>query len=231
MKKVGIIGGMGPESTLEYYKRLNYGFQACTGDQENFPPLVIESVNIFAMLRFCTLRDYDGLTEYLLEAITNVRKAGADFAAMAANTPHIIFDRLSQVSPIPLVSIINSTCEAVEKSKIKRVGLLGTLFTMQEDFFKAPFRKRNIDIIAPDIEEAQRISSHIINELERGIVKDSTRSYFLSVINAMIRQHSIQGVILACTELPLLITADDISVASFDTMDIHINSILSMIVS
>ena len=162
MKKLGLVGGMGPESTIPYYHDIVYGVQQRLG-KDYFPNLTVESVNVFDVLRLCGERKYDELTDYLLRAIRNLAQSGADFAALSANTPHIVFDRLEALSPIPLMSIIESTCREAEKRNLKKIGLMGTIFTMTEDFFKRPFLRRGMAIVLPtDAEMAfvhQKISS------------------------------------------------------------------------
>ena len=120
MKKLGLVGGLGPESTILYYHDLVYGVQKKTG-KELFPNLSIESVNVFEALDFCKREDYDGLTAYLMDAINNLIKSGADFIALSANTPHIVFDRLQKLATVPLVSIIEATCEEAKKQKLQKL--------------------------------------------------------------------------------------------------------------
>lgn len=134
MKKLGLIGGMGPESTIPYYRDIVYGVQKALG-KPTFPELSIESVNVFKVLGLCGEKKYDELTEYLMSAIRNLSNSGADFAALSANTPHIVFDRLNEQSPIPLISIVEATCEEANRRGLKKIGLLGTIFTMTGEFF------------------------------------------------------------------------------------------------
>lgn len=134
MKKLGLVGGMGPESTIPYYHDIVYGVQEAMG-KSIFPELSIESVNVFNVLKLCDEKKYDELTEYLMRAINNLVKSGAEFAALSANTPHIVFDRLKEQSPIPLISIVETTCEEAKHRELKKIGLLGTIFTMTEEFF------------------------------------------------------------------------------------------------
>lgn len=148
MKKLGLVGGMGPESTIPYYHDIVYGVQEALG-QSVFPELSIESVNVFDVLRLCGEQKYDELTEYLMNAINNLVKSGADFAALSANTPHIVFDRLKEKSQIPLISIVEATCEEAKHRELKKIGLLGTIFTMEGEFFKASFLKNGIQVVIP----------------------------------------------------------------------------------
>lgn len=171
MKKLGLVGGMGPESTIPYYHDIVYGVQEALGESI-FPELSIESVNVFEILRLCREKQYEKLTEYLLGAINNLAKSGADFAALSANTPHIVFDKLKEQSPIPLISIVEATCEEAKLRGLKKIGLLGTIFTMTGEFFKAPFVKNGIQIIVPTESEIELVNDKISTELELGIVKE-----------------------------------------------------------
>ena len=157
MKKLGLVGGMGPESTIPYYHDIVYGVQNRLGEK-CFPNLTIESVNVFDVLRLCNEKKYDELTDYLMRAIKSLIKSGADFVALSANTPHIVFDRLKEQSTVPLVSIVEVTRDEAIRLHKRRLGLLGTIFTMTDDFFKKPFYGSNIEIIIPTTEEMEYIN-------------------------------------------------------------------------
>lgn len=228
MKKLGLVGGMGPESTIPYYHDIVYGVQEALGESM-FPELSIESVNVFNVLKLCDEKKYDELTEYLMSAINNLAKSGADFAALSANTPHIVFDRLKEQSPIPLISIVEATCEEAKHRELKKIGLLGTIFTMTGEFFHAPFIKNGIQVVIPAESEIETINEKISTELELGIVKEETLLFFQNVINRMKNEEGIEAVVLGCTELPLLLNNEVSAVPCLDTMQIHINSIVKTI--
>lgn len=228
MKKLGLVGGMGPESTIPYYHDIVYGVQERVG-KEYFPNLTIESINVFEVLRLCKGKKYDELTEYLFQAINNLVRSGADFAALSANTPHIVFDRLQELSPIPLISIIDSACKEAEKRQLKKIGLLGTIFTMTEDFFRKPFLRNKINIVIPSDEEMEYVNQKISSELELGIVSKETLEGFKKIICRMQKEENIEAVILGCTELPLLLNDKISPVPCLDTMKIHIQDIIDEI--
>ena len=229
MKKFGLVGGMGPESTIPYYHDIVYGVQEALGELI-FPELSIESVNVFEVLRLCGEKQYDKLTEYLMGAINNLAKSGADFAALSANTPHIVFDKLKEQSPIPLISIVEATCEEAKLRGLKKIGLLGTIFTMTGEFFKAPFVKNGIQIIVPTESEIELVNDKISTELELGIVKEETLLFFQKVISRMKNEDGIEAIVLGCTELPLLLNDEVSPVLCLDTMQIHVRSIIKTIV-
>lgn len=230
MKKLGLVGGMGPESTIPYYHNIVYSVQEALG-KSIFPELSIESVNVFNVLKLCDEKKYDELTEYLMGAINNLAKSGAEFAALSANTPHIVFDRLKEQSPIPLISIVEATCEEAKHRKLKKIGLLGTIFTMTGEFFKAPFAKNGIQVVIPTKSEMGIINEKISTELELGMVKEETLLFFQNVINRMKSENGIEAIVLGCTELPLLLNDEVSSVPCLDTMQIHINSIVKTILA
>lgn len=227
MKKLGLVGGMGPESTIPYYHDIVYGVRERTGA---FPLLSIESVNVFDILHLCGERKYEALTEYLKKAIENLANGGAELAALSANTPHIVFDRLEKESPIPLVSIVEATCTEAVRRGLKRIGLIGTLFTMREDFFRRPFFERGIEIVTPTEGEMAFINEKIVTELEAGVVKEQTQKAFCSILRRMQSEAEIQAVILGCTELPLLLNDDVSPVPCLDTMQIHVRTLIERIV-
>lgn len=229
MKKLGLVGGMGPESTIPYYHDIVYGVQKRMG-KELFPNLTIESVNVFDVLRLCNEQKYDALTDYLMNAVNNLVKSGADFVALSANTPHIVFDKLQEKATVPLVSIIDATRDEAIRLNKRKLGLFGTIFTMTGDFFKMPFRNSDIEIVVPTAEEMEFVNKKISSELELGIVKEETLRSFQKIIERMKEDNGIDAIILGCTELPLLLNDEVSPVPCLDTMKIHIKTLIDMIV-
>ena len=140
MKKLGLIGGTGPESTHEYYREVISGVQKALG-KETLPRLVIDSLSVFQVMEYCSNRDFDGLTEYLIESAQNLIAAGAEVVSLTALTPHIVFDRLAERTSVPVVSAMTATIAELQSQQVNKVALLGTIFTMQEDFFKVAIEK------------------------------------------------------------------------------------------
>lgn len=228
MKKLGLVGGMGPESTILYYHDIMYGVQKTVGG-EYFPNLTIESVNVFEVLRLCREEKFDELTNYLLRAILNLAASGAEVAALSANTPHIVFEELQIKSPIPLISIVDTACKEAKKQNFTKLGLLGTVFTMKGEFFKKPFIASGIEIITPKEQEMTLINEKISGELELGIVKKETLQDFLKIIDRMKFEDGIQAIILGCTELPLILNNSVTSVSCLDTMEIHVQALVDIL--
>jgi len=227
-KKLGLVGGMGPESTISYYHDIVYGVQKRVG-KHVFPELAIESVNVFKVLDLCRREEYRQLTDYLAGAVNNLALGGADFGALSANTPHIVFEQLKKRSPIPLVSIVEAVAAETRSLNISKAGLLGTIFTMEGVFFKEPFKREGIDIAVPDEVERKLVNEKIAAELERGIVKAETRELFGRIIERMQEDEAIEAVILGCTELPLLFNGTELPLRCLDTMEIHVRTIVDMI--
>jgi len=225
MKRIGILGGLGPESTLKYY-RLIIDLCREKGLGGNYPEIIIYSLNF----KECHDLQESGLhREYVAKlsgGIQSLHRAGADFALIASNTPHIFFDRIKTKSPIPLLSIVKATCDTVANQGLDRVGLFGTRFTMQADFFQKVFSRRNISVIVPEEEEKAYINEIIFNELVLGKVIDESRKGLLEIVGKMKERESIEGLILGCTELSLILPHDELGIPFFDTLKVHAQSAL-----
>lgn len=230
MRKLGLVGGIGPEATIPYYHDIVYGVQRKL-NKPFFPQLTIESLSCFELIPMSAEGRYKELKEYLLGAIRNLAAAGADFGALACNTAHIVFEELQAESPIPLVSIVEVTLAEAQRLGIKRAGLLGTAATMKEDFFKKPFIEAGIDIVTPFEDEAAAIAQKILDELELGIVKQETVELFCRVVDRMAEDSQIEAIILGCTEIPLVFQGVSLPVTCLDTMEIHIRALVDEILA
>src|SRR5213594_912544 len=221
MKTLGIIGGLGPESTIDYYQRLIALYRERTGDG-SYPEITINSVNLKKGLDFMDANDLAGMADYLLEAIGRLARAGANFGLISANTPHIVFDELASKAPIPLLSIIEATCAAAKARKLKRLALLGTRFTMQGTFYSKVFTREGIELVVPDAKDQEYIHDKYLNELVPGKFLPETRAELLAIVDCMKAKSDIDGVILAGTELPLILRdADHKGIPLLDTTKIH----------
>lgn len=230
MKKLGIVGGMGPQSTIHYYDSIIYKVHDISG-KKCFPEISLESVDLFRVVDLCKEERYDELTYYLLKAIKNLYASGAEFAALSANTAHIVFDRLKELSPIPLVSIVESTCNKVLQDGFKTVGLLGTVFTMEKEFYKKPFKENNIRLVIPKKEEREFINDKIYNELQYNTTDTVIVNRFIEIIERMKNEDGIEAVILGCTELPMILNNENSPVPCLDTVKIHIIEIIRNLMS
>lgn len=231
MKKVGIIGGTGPEATVDYYRSILAAYQERTGNKEDLPELIINSINMYKIFRLLEEDRHEELVTYLVEAVQSLERAGADFAVLSANTAHIAFDDVQKRVEIPLISIVEATCSIVNELKLEKVGLIGTGFTMKHDFYQKVFSPHGKKIIVPNAEDREYIHERIVNELERGIIKEDTKERFIEIIEKMEAEQGIQGVILGCTELPLMIKPIDLKIPELNTTEIHVIRILEEILS
>lgn len=228
MNKIGLVGGTGPESTIEYYKGIEYGVQQKSGCSF-FPNLTIESLSVFDVLGFCKKQDYAGLTAYLLKGIHNLAAAGAQYAALTGITPHIVFDELSKASPIPLISMVDTARDYAAVHGYKKICLLGTLPTMEGTFFRRSFAKHGIEVITPNTEEMNYIGTKIETELELGQVLPETQHMFKKIAERIIQEEHVQAVVLGCTELPLLFDSVELSAPCIDVMQVHIHTLIDLI--
>ena len=225
MKKIGLVGGMGPESTLMYYKELNSRIDRMTGG-EAMPDIVIDSVDFRRAWRYVVDERYDLLTDYLSEKVENLKKSGADVISLTAVTMHVVADEICGKAGVEMVSIPEAVCKEAAGRGYRTVGLLGTIFTMEKDYMKKPFRDAGIGIVIPDKTDRELVAKRIYEELETGIVKESTLKEFQTVITKMKEKDGIEAVILGCTELPLLLNSDNSPVPCLDSVEIHINELI-----
>jgi len=226
MRKIGIVGGLGPESSIEYYRIIIELYRKKKRD-EGSPEIIIYSMNIREMIDLAEYEQWDKLTENVSKAVGSLAKAGADLAIIAANTPHIVFDKIKAKSPIPMLSIVEETFRVVEHTRLTKVGLLGTKTTMSADFYQKLFAKGGIAIVVPDKKQQEFIHNKLMTELQFGQIKSDTRMRFLATIKKMKENDGIEGVILGCTELPLILKKDMYGIPFFNTTRIHAEAALS----
>ena len=231
MRTLGIIGGLGPESTLDYYQRIIALYRKRTGDG-HYPELLIVSVDLTKGLDFMDANDLSGMSNFLLEAIGKLARAGAEFGVISANTPHIVFDEIAAKSPIPLISIVEATRAAAKMQNLKRLALMGTRYTMQSDFYPRVFAREAIELFVPDPDDQEYIHDKYMNELVPGKFLPETRTGLLTIIDRMKRTWDIEGVILAGTELPLILRDPSYNGIPFlDTTKIHVEAAVERMLS
>jgi aspartate racemase len=231
MKTLGIIGGLGPQSTVDYYQRIIALYRERTGDG-SYPHFIIISVDLKKGLDFMAADDLGSMAVYLLEEIRKLARAGADFGLIAANTPHIVFDDVVPKSPMPLISIVEATCAAAKARKLKRLALLGTRFTMQGTFYPKVFSQGGIELVVPEAKDQDYIHDKYLNELVLGKFLPETRAGLLGIVDRMKAKDDIDGVILAGTELPLILRdADHNGIPLLDTTKIHCQAAVAEMLS
>lgn len=218
-KKIGILGGLTPESTVTYYQHIVRRYQELFGNH-SYPEIIIYSVSFQKFEDWMDGEDWGSVEEALLSCLESLSAAGADFAIIATNTMHIVFDELREQSPIPLISIIETTAEAIEREGVNTVGLLGTRFTMEKPFYREGLERHGIKVIVPEKVDRDYINKVVFEELSRGILRPGSRHRFLEIIEGLMRRGA-QGMVLGCTEIPLLVTPEHTSVKLFDTATLH----------
>ena len=227
MKKIGLVGGTGPESTVMYYKRLNTEIDELTNEKA-MPDIAIESVNFRRAWEYVSDENYDLLSDYLEEKIDNLVSGGAEVVSLTAITMHMVYDELAKRTNTLLVSIPKAVCEEIVSQGIKRVGLIGTVFTMEQDYMKKDLISAGVQVFVPKEDERALIGQRIFEELEKGIVKETTLQELVQIIGRMKEDHSIEGIILGCTELPLILNAGNCPVKCFDAVEIHIKKLVEL---
>jgi aspartate racemase len=221
MKILGIIGGLGPESTLEYYQNIIALYRERQRDG-SYPEFIINSVDLKKGLDFMAESNLTGMADYLLEEIDKLARAGANFGLISANTPHIVFDEVASKSPIPLISIVEATCAAAKARGLKKLALFGTRFTMQGTFYPRVFSHEEIELVLPDAKEQDYLHDKYLNELVPGKFLPETRAGLLAIVDRMKANSDIDGVILAGTELPLILRdAEHNGIPFLNTTTIH----------
>ncbi len=226
MKTVGIIGGIGPESTIDYYRKIVSAY--CEYDTYgNYPKIIINSINMSEMLNLLGADRFDKIADNLVVEFGKLAAAGADFGLLASNTPHIVFDKVREFSPLPLISIVEATYNKVKELGLKHVALFGTKFTMNGGFYDQVFLQHNIQVFIPDDADQSFIHEKYLAELIKGNILNDTKSKLLEIASKMKKEHGIQGLILGGTELSLILQNGDApGVHIIDTTDAHVESIL-----
>jgi aspartate racemase len=228
MTTVGLVGGLGPESTIDYYRRILDGW--AKHDATSSPSIVIDSLDATLALRFAA-QDRGAFTDYLLGSIRRLIGAGVDFVAMTANTPHMVFDELAAASSVPLLSIVDVCAEEARGRGLRRLLLLGTRFTMQAEFYPAVFARYGIDVVAPHEAERTWVHARYVDELLKGDFRDATRDEFVALIARIRDRATVDGIILGGTELPLLLRAPVIAdLPMLDTTELHVAAIVHRLI-
>ena len=192
------------------------------------PDIAIESVNFTRAWNYVTEGQFDLLADYLYEKLEALEKGGSEVISLTAVTMHVVYDELAARFDKPIVSIPKTVTEEVVSKGIKKIGLLGTIFTMEKDYMKKDLREAGVEVFVPSEEDRNLVATRIYEELEKGIVKESTLAELQGVINRMKEENGIEGVILGCTELPLILNQDNCPVACFDAVEIHIRRLIDL---
>jgi len=228
MNPIGVIGGIGPESTIDYYRLLIEVYQQRRTDG-SYPAVIINSVDLGQMIRLVAANDLAALEALILVELDRLARSGATIGLLAANTPHIVYDALEKSSPLPLVSIVETTCSAAKRAKFKRVGLFGTRFTMQGGFYQKVFHREGIEIVIPSEPEQADLHARYMGELVKGNFTAETRERAVTVARRLHKDHGIEALILGGTELPLLLRgATGLDLPLLDTTRLHVEHVVTL---
>ena len=225
MKTLGLIGGTGPASTIDYYRLLIEEYRKHADGSS--PSVIINSVDLKRMVEWMYAREFSKVADYLVDEFEKLQKAGVDFAALTANTAHIVFEDLQRRVSLPLVSIVEATCERAQALELKTVGLFGTRFTMEEDFYPKVFSRTDVKLVIPNDEERAYVHEIYFSELLKDIFLPETRTKLLAIADEMKARDGIEALILGGTELPLLLRAEEHNgITLLDTTRIHVDRLV-----
>jgi aspartate racemase len=229
-KILGLIGGIGPESTMDYYKTIIQNFRQKVKTND-YPHFLVNNINMIEMLSYVA-GDLNELVNFLAKEIKKLEDAGADFVAMASNTPHIVFDDLEKKVALPMISIVKVTMEAARKQGLKKIALFGTKSTMEGGFYQKTGVDYSIEVLTPDKSSMEFINEKYFGELVAGIIREETKKELISIAKRIKDEEGIEGLILGGTELPLILSQDDFNdIALLNTSQIHVNSLIDMMFS
>jgi aspartate racemase len=230
MKKIGLIGGVGPESSIEYYRLIIKRFQERLNSKD-YPEIIINSINMTEMLNYVFNNQLDKLVDFLVDKIRILEKTGVDYVAIASNTPHIVFERLEDKVRIPLISIVEETCKVINDKKMQQIGLFGTKSTMTSGFYNKVAKKYGINIIVPKTEQQDFIHDKYMTELLFNRIVIETKERLIQIVRELKVKESIEGLILGGTELPLILNQSDFGdIKILDTTKIHVESIVTRMI-
>jgi aspartate racemase len=231
MKTAGIVGGIGPESTIEYYRGIVALYRERNPDG-SYPRIVINSIDAGRMLGLFGGNQLAAATEFLCGEVERLAQAGADFGVVAANTPHLVFDDLQALSRIPLISIVEATCQAAKARGFRRLGLLGTRYTMGARFYPDGLMRAGIEMTLPSSEDQDYVHEKYMGELVNGVIRPATKDGLLAVVDRMKSNDGIDGAILGGTELSLILREKDAAaVPLLDTTRLHVEAIVTHMLS
>jgi aspartate racemase len=223
-KKIGILGGLSPESTVAYYEYITRAYTERFGDY-GYPEVLIYSVSFQAYVDWANEERWDLVAQGLSQAAQKLAEAGADLILIATNTMHLVFDEVQSNVAVPMLNLLDVVGEAILARGMHAVGLLGTRFTMEKPFYREALAQKGITVLTPDAPDRAYVNGVIFEELVAGQMRERSRAGFVRIVNGL-AERGAEGVILGCTEIPLLLGADDVSIPLFDTTTIHAEAAL-----
>ena len=226
MKKIGIVGGMGPESTVDYYRGIINAFTP-TYQTRGYPEISIESLDLKSIMKRIEAEAWDELAQTIADRCTLLEQGGAQIGAIASNTPHKVFEKIRSLTALPLISIVEAVCQYAAGRGLKSLCLLGTQLTMSSDFYQRAFGWHGIRCVTPPTEAQAYIQEKLFTEIEFGVIKEKTKQKLCAIIEDLRQEHRLDGILLGCTELPLIIRPNDIHADYINSSEIHIAAIVA----
>ena len=231
MSKIGIIGGIGPESTIKYYQQIIQGYRDKT-NHKAYPELHLANIDMTQMLSLISNNDTAGFLAFMKQRIDPLAKLGIEKVFVASNTPHFLFDALQEIVSVELVSIVTETIAIAQKLQLQKLGLIGTKFTMSKGFYEQKGLLKGIEIVVPNAEDQELIHNVYMNELVFNVTRKESKKMLLSIIKTMETENQIKGIILGGTELSLLLAPSDFEALKvLDTCSIHAAAIVNALVA
>lgn len=221
MKRIGILGGISHESTAKYYELIHEKYYRLKGDY-HYPEVIVYSLDFQRFTDYENQGDMEGYVGYIMEGIHALERAGADLIVMAANSPHAVFEEAERRSGVPMISIAEVTARKAREAGMKRLLLTGIKFTMRSGFYQRVCERHGLEVITPTMEEQDRIDGIVFDELVVGVFRDESRQELLGIIDG----YEVDGVILGCTELPLILNQEDTDTPLLDTLELHVEAAL-----
>lgn len=223
-RRIGLIGGMSPESTVVYYERIVHESIRRFGNHQ-YPEILVYSVTFQPYIEMMQAGDWDAIAEGLTVAAKSLEAAGAEVLGIATNTMHIVLDKIQEAVDLPFVSILDAVGDEIKQLGFARVGLLGTRFTMELNPYAEALEKREIDTIVPNEDDRAKVNQIIFDELIEGEIKEESKHIYLEVISRL-RQRGAQAIVLGCTEIPLLVKPEDTQLPLLDSTFLHADALL-----
>jgi len=231
MKNIGIIGGIGPESTVEYYRLIIKLFREKLSTNQ-YPEMLFQSINMTEMLDLVFKNELDELVRFLKRKIKILEKSNVDYVALASNTPHLVFEKLQESVNVKMISIVEETCKSISETGLKKVGLLGTKSTMSKGFYQKIGERYDVKIIIPNEENQNYVHEKYMGELVFNQINPDTKTRLIQIVNDLKTNENIEGIILGGTELPLILRQEDFEkLKVFNTTEIHVNAILDKMIN
>lgn len=224
MKTAGIIGGLGPASTIDYYRELTDGYRRRHGD-DRYPEMLLCSVDMHTVVALIEQRRHRELADMLIATANRLAAAGADFAAIASNSPHVVWDLIDGKARIPFVSIVEAVCGHIAERGYRRPLVFATAFTMRGGLYADALARHGIESVTPEGDDVRTLGDIIYPNLENGIVVEADKARMTAIAERYIASRGCDSLLLGCTEIPLMIHPGDVSVPVVDSTRIHIEAI------